>query len=298
MMNSKPNMNPLPDHRSQSVMGYPSSINGYSTGSGKVPPPPPPANAAYPLPYRSGSGYPLPYHGYPNTPETANMKNYASQSFNMWYNSDKYGAGQWTAEPSNSQKFARLMFATMVTLLISLCMVSLVVWLLFGTDVPEVKLKSLSVSNFKTNGSMIEANWTVNVTIVNPDADRRIRSGAIESTIMYKHYPLGITTFEPTYREVLDERGLNRIILYFNMDHEKSFCKDGMAQEIDMAIKNDGYLLINLRLVFGTKFTQVYGTYWNRESLQIFCEDLKLLMKRDGSGIVEDDKFRECLMYR
>ncbi|KAL3532160.1 hypothetical protein ACH5RR_005681 [Cinchona calisaya] len=268
----------------QYVMGYPSMNNMYSQ---------PPPSPGYAMPCQPGA-YPPPmqppYNGYPGMPES---KKYFTPSFNVWYNSREYGPMGWEPEEDNSSSkgFGRLMLVTMVTLITSMCMVSLVIWFLFGTQVPEFHVASLSVSNFDMNDSMIAAKWDVNVTVFNSNRDLKVEFIPIKASVFYKNVPLALSAIEPFHLQ-----GAHLHEFQIKMDNGKAIIsKPLMAEEINSG-HSSGHLFVSVRLSLGAKFST--NSIWRKETLRVFCENLILnFASKGGNGTLAEDGQTECLIF-
>nr|XP_027066751.1 uncharacterized protein LOC113692532 [Coffea arabica] len=268
------------------VMGYP-SMNNDGNKYSQAPPPVPGyvLQGAYPPPPPPQP----PYFGYPGAPTES--KKHVSPSFNVWYNSRNYAPSGWALpEDDSSKRFGRVMLVTMVTLIVSMCMVSLVIWFLFGTQMPEFDVSSLAVSNLNGNDSVITANWDVNITVFKPDTDLRVDFDSVKASIFYKNYPLAAAAVEPFY-----SHGNRLLIIQIRMDNATAPGKPFLAGEI-IENKNGGMMFVSVRLRMEAKFES--GSVWRKETLRVFCEDLKInFSPAGGNGTLAEDSQTQCLIF-
>lgn len=266
----------------QFVMGYP------TTKQNQEEPPPAPG---YAMPYHPGAYPPHPpppqpgYHGYMGP--TASKTHY-----NMWHRSKSYGPMGWGGpdDDNKGKKFGRVMLVTMVTLIVSMCMVSLVIWFLFGMEIPEFHASAMSVSNLSVNNTWIEGNWDGNVTVFNPNSDVTISFEPIRASIFYKNYPLGMSSVEPFYVQ-----GLRLHNLPINLDNQRALSKPLLSEQMNED-RHKGFIYVSLRVSLGTKFSS--SSIWRKETLRVFCEDLKInLAPEGGAGTLAEDAQTECLLF-
>lgn len=274
---------------SQFVMGYPSMNNNNNLHSQASPSP----LTGYAQQLQQPGAYAPaqpPYHSYPGG--TLGSKNYnGSQSFNVWYNSRNYGSmGLGPAEDEGSRKFGRVMLVTTVSLIISMCMVSLVIWFLFGTEIPEFTVGSFTVSNLNVTDSMITANWDVNVTVFNPNTDLKVNFSNVMAAIFYKNFPLSISAIEPCYLQ-----GTRLHDFQIRLDNEKAIGKPRLVEEINKG-KSGGILYLSARMSLGAKFQS--NSVWRKETLRVFCENLKVsFAPTGGNGTLTGDSLTDCLIF-
>ncbi|KAL3536037.1 hypothetical protein ACH5RR_004498 [Cinchona calisaya] len=305
---------------SRFVMGYPSTNNNNNNNNNKYPHPPVPGYAlpmqpgAYPPPqppyngylgdaleskkygsssFNVGANYPPPQQPYINAYQggMVESKKYSTPSFNVWYNSRNYRPSGWSfREDDSGKKFGRVMLVTMVTLIVCMCMVSLVIWFLFGTESPEFNVASLAVSNLNVSESVITANWDVNVTVFNPNTDLKVNFTSVKASIFYKNYPLAMSAIEPFYLQ-----GTHLHKFQIRLDNEKAMAKPLLVEEINRS-QRGGVLYLSVRMSLGAKFQS--NSIWRKETLRVFCDDLKLNFPPTGAnGIMAEDLRTECLVF-
>ncbi|CAI9097611.1 OLC1v1034082C1 [Oldenlandia corymbosa var. corymbosa] len=267
------------------VMGFPSAKPNQQLPPPGYPVPMPVQPGAYPPPPPAGfnGGYPAP----------SGSKNYVSPSFNVWYDSRNYGQVDWAGpDEDNGKKFGRVMLVTMVTLIVSMCMVSFVIWFLFGMEIPEFHVANLAVSNLTVTDTLIVGNWDANVTVYNPNEDVKVSLEPVRASLFYKNSPLGMASVEP-----FNLQGKRVYNLGINLDNEKAVSVPILSEQMNADLKN-GFLYVSLRISLGARFAS--SSIWRKETLRVFCEDLKVKLAPGGdSGKLSDDAQiqTECLIF-
>lgn len=308
-------MDPLHDHRSTSPssMGY--YYYNYSTNSsttsnnsssiwysstGHPSPPPQPQ----PLPRPPAPSQPRhPNIIYPVRPSksfASNIHNNNNNNNFTWQNRDKIA--ELASESADSERFGRLVLATLVTLIISLSMVSLVLWVLFGVDLPLFEVGTLSVTKLTVTDSVIKSSWRVNVTVTNPNSEFKLSDDELNATIFYDDHPLAEASILPVYQQVDsdDGEGLQQATLYLEFEHATTSVYEH-KHLVEELVKSEetGVLPVSLMVVVGSKFvSEENNNGWSQDTLKVYCGDLKILISRNGDGyLAKESSGKECLTF-
>ncbi|CAH9093699.1 unnamed protein product [Cuscuta epithymum] len=135
------------------VTGYPACPpNGY---------PPPPAGTAYPYPQPSAA-YPYPQPG-----------NYYINNTDVYMNPRRI--------------FLRRLLLVLVACFVIAMVVGMVLWVIFRPKVPEVRVDSLSVSDFNLSSNFLSANWDLKFTVRNPTKRFSLYYDDIYASVYYGH---------------------------------------------------------------------------------------------------------------
>lgn len=206
------------------------------------------------------------------------------------------------SESADSERFARLVLAMLVSVIISLSMVSLVLWVLFGVDLPLFEVGALSVSKFTVTKSAIKATWRANVTVTNPNSEFKLSDDLLNATILYNDHPLAMASILPVYQQVDDDNGdgLQQASLFLKFDEAMMsvYAREHFVEEV-VKSQETGVLPVSLSIVVGSKFVSDENDRgWSQDTLKIYCGDLKILISSNGDGhLAEESTGKECLTF-
>ncbi|KAI3471753.1 hypothetical protein Pfo_028406 [Paulownia fortunei] len=288
---------PSDDPKQKIVMGYP-SMDRYHQAQNMYPQ----AASAYPAPCRpqgyASSSFQLP-QGYDSSPFQQDGKYLASTSQNLYpqpYN-DCYYQQHYkplVPESNNYTSFGRVMLILMIFLITSMCMMSLVMWFLFGTYIPEFEVSSLKVSNFTATNTTLTGIWDVDVAVSNTNKELAIHFDGVMSSIFYKDALLGISALQPFQVQQMQRSALN-----FSMPAEQTPNDHRLQNWVLPALSQDrsnGVVVFSLRLAMKANFTSPNMVY-RQESLRVLCENMQISFSPTGEGTMLPGFGNACLIH-
>lgn len=314
---------PPDDPKPKIVMGYP-SMDRYHHQSQQqqqqqtYPPAPP---SAYPAPHHptgyamsaSLSSSPQPHH-YNHHQAYASSSSQPSSSFpqnngkyvnpgppNPYpppqpYINDYYYQQHYkplVPDPGSNSSFGRVMLILMIVLVASMCMMSLVMWFLFGTYIPEFEVVSLKVENFTATDTTLTGKWDVELSVSNTNKDLAVHFDRVMSSIFYREALLGISTLQPFQVDQMHQSLIN-----FSMPAEQTpndqklqgWVLPTLAQD-----RSNGMVVFSLRLAMKTNFT-TNNVVYRQESLRVMCENIQVIFSPTGEGTLSPGLGSMCLI--
>lgn len=181
-------------------------------------------------------------------------------------------------------------------------MASLVMWVLFGVDLPLFEVGTLSVSKLTVTDSVIKSSWRVNVTVTKPNSEFKLSDEELNATIFYNDHPLAAASILPIYHQLDSDDcdGLHQANLYLEFEHAMTsvYGHEDLVEEV-IKSQETGVLPVSLRVVLGSKFlSEENENGWSQETLKIYCGDLKILISREGNGyLAKESMDKECLTF-
>ncbi|KAK3040049.1 hypothetical protein RJ639_028303 [Escallonia herrerae] len=245
-----------------------------------------PSMTRYPQPY---PGYPIPYQdhyaqSYP--------KSYAPPSPPAYYNRKSYHPIEPDQESGTT--FLRYIFLMMIIIIICLCAISLVIWLLFGADIPEFRVASLYVPTFDISNSTLKADWVMNVTVINPNEKLEIHFNNVESSIFYDNNVLAMASEDPFHVGVDSQTTMQLKLSTRKMDPSQTL-KDRVVEKMAND-RSDGTMTFCLRMALNAK--SKYGSLMRLQRFKLFCDGLVVRFDGDmGPGILASGMENDCLLF-
>ncbi|KAL8039863.1 hypothetical protein ABFX02_10G063900 [Erythranthe guttata] len=293
---------PPDDPKHKIVMGYP-SMDRYHLQATPAPYPPPTVYGSSSIHhhqlYPSTSSQPPPppfqHDGqYPNAAPPLGGNQY-NQPYNEYYYQQHYKplVPLNNNNDSDSSSFGRVMLILMIVLVASMCMMSLVMWFLFGTYIPEFEVASLKVSNFTATDTTLTGTWEVELSVTNTNKELAVNFDRVMSSIFYKEALLGISTLQPFQ---VDQ--MNRSTVNFSMPAEQkpndmklqSWVLPTLSQD-----QSNGVVVFSLRLAMKTNFTTANLVY-RQENLRVLCENVQVVFTVGGKGTMSPGLGNICLI--
>ncbi|KAL3839361.1 hypothetical protein ACJIZ3_023952 [Penstemon smallii] len=238
------------------VVGYPSSIDPYPQsqnmfphGSSAYPVPMHPPHGAYAsqsFQHHPGYGPSSSFHAHGKYPASAAQINPYSPSFNQYYYQQQPYKPLMLETNPGANSFGRMMLILMIVLVGSMCMMSLVMWFLFGTYIPEFQVVSLKVSNFSSTNTTLTGIWDAKLTVRNTNEETVIQFDRVRSSIYYGDVMLGISTLRP-----FEVEKKKRYDIDVNVTAEHTLNVDKMQSSILPTLAEDrsnGVVVFSLRL--------------------------------------------------
>ncbi|CAA0837806.1 Unknown protein [Striga hermonthica] len=221
-----------------------------------------------------------PYHPYPNTGD-------------FYYPQQHYK----TLVPDggdSSSSFGRLMLILMAVLVTAMCMMTLVMWFLFGTYIPEFNVASLKVSNFTVSNVTLTGTWDVGVSVANTNKDLAISFDRVMSSIFYKEALLGISAVRPFQVGQMQHTEFN-----FSMPAEQNMEENKLQGWVLPTLEQDhgnGMVVFSLRLALKANFTTQNMVY-RQENMRVMCENMQLIFSAaTGNGTLSPGMRTNCLI--
>ncbi|KZV48979.1 Hydroxyproline-rich glycoprotein family protein [Dorcoceras hygrometricum] len=274
------------DRKERTAIGYPSMDRYHLSHS-----PYPQMHPGYPVPYQpptfpSSSSF----HNQGRYPDYV-AQNSHSASLNGYYYQKSYVP--MMPEEDKSTSFGRVMLILMIILVAGMCMMSLVMWYLFGTYIPEFQVSSLNVSNFTATGTALTGEWDANVVVSNANENLEIHFDHIRTSIFYREAIVGISVLQPFLLQKKQDLGLNVSVPaepLLSDDDFQNVVLPSLAQD-----KKNGVIVFSLRMAFNANFTSSDIVY-RREALRVFCDNLQVNFSSSGEGTLTQGSNAECLI--
>ncbi|KAL2503127.1 hydroxyproline-rich glycoprotein family protein [Forsythia ovata] len=228
----------------------------------------------YPPPYQD---YAPPYHG-----GTSNKYNPAYASSNK--------LPFPTTEPKESNTFGRVVLCLMVGLIFGASLLSLLLWVLFGSDVPIFEIQTFSIPSFNFTGSTLKASWEAGLNVINPNHKLDISFEQTESSLVYNNYIID-TSLVDSFQVERDEETTMDTGFFVPAFDDEYYNTTGSPWVKDMQEeRRKGSLAFELRII--TTATFMAGDFWRRQTaLKVVCIDLKVdFPATTGGGTWNGDK--------
>ncbi|XP_073275510.1 uncharacterized protein [Primulina huaijiensis] len=273
---------PSLDPKEKPVIGYPSMGRCNQTQYPQIPP-------GYPVQMNPVAASSSSFHNQGNYPIYA--PNPHSDSFNAYYYQNPYLP--MIPEPKKSTSFGRVMLMFMIVLVAIMCTMSLVMWFLFGTNIPGFQVKSLNLSNFTATDTSCTGTWDANVTVTNLNEDLEIEFSKVRSSVFYREAMMGISLMQPFEIQKREAVNMNVSVPAEQITggtNLQSLVLPSLVQD-----QRNGIVVFSLRLAFHVSFRSSDVVY-KQEVLKVFCENLKVKISGSGEGTLTQDLGSECLL--
>ncbi|KAK6126479.1 hypothetical protein DH2020_039784 [Rehmannia glutinosa] len=168
------------------------------------------------------------------------------------------------------------MLILMIVLIGSMCMMSLVMWFLYGTYIPEFEISSLRVTNFTATNAALTGTWIAKMVVRNTNLDMAIDFERVRSVVMYRGNILGVSSLRPFEIERNE-----RFDLDFDVpagDNNETLILDSLPGWVMPALAqdwNNGVVVFSLRLAMSANFSSINRGY-REESLIVSCDNLEM----------------------
>ncbi|KAI3447400.1 hypothetical protein Pfo_004065 [Paulownia fortunei] len=176
-------------------------------------------------------------------------------------------------EPSPTTSIGRVMLILMIVLVSGMCMMSLVMWFLFGTYIPEFQVASLKVSNFTATNTTLTGIWDVNVVVRNTNEEFAIDFENVKSVVLYRGNILGISSLQSFEIQKKKEFDLNFSVpadQTLNVDNLQSWVLPTLAQDW-----SNGAVVFSLTLSMDANFSSPDRGY-REGSLTVSCDNMQI----------------------
>ncbi|CAH9135027.1 unnamed protein product [Cuscuta epithymum] len=300
----KANVSP-PDEEDQTK----AAVLGYPPKQPFNPPPPhqyPAVN--YPLhAYGPPQAYPGGHHGiyssnqyHPSsTPGYYNPPSHSGYNYNSAHlrpQPPPHSALEY--ETRRSFAFARVILCLMVFLILMTSIMSLLTYIVFGSDIPIFQVASFSVPSFNITGagSSLNATFEGSVTAENPNHKLDITFQHVEVGVGYHQLVLIAKKQIPPFELKKDGR-----LVLTAAPLSTPATGYGNAAEIwlkDMKSEYDGNRTVTFDMVLTVVATFKSGSAWSRKTMfKVVCEGLKTEFKDPGGAGVWDGVRQGCMVF-
>ncbi|PIN03302.1 hypothetical protein CDL12_24179 [Handroanthus impetiginosus] len=280
-------MYPQPPSAYPSPAGRPHQ--GYASSSYQHPPPPGYASSSFPPPL----GYdpsPFPHDGKYMNPAAA--QNPYPPRYNDFYYQQHYKP--LVTDTNQNSSFGRLMLILMIVFVASMCMMSLVMWFLFGTYIPEFEVSSIKISNFTTTNTSLSGIWKVDISVTNTNKELGINFDRIISSIFYRDAILGVSALQPFQVQKMQRFDLNYTMRVEQMPNEQKL-QSWVLPSLENDVNANGAVLFSLKLAMRANFTASNVVY-RQESLRVLCENMQVNFSPTGNGTLSPGLGNPCLI--
>ncbi|KAK4414777.1 hypothetical protein Salat_2584600 [Sesamum alatum] len=240
-------------------------------------------NVAYPIP--AGYGPPPPQYPMPLG------YNPSQHPYPQPYNDYYYQQSFKPVVPENKDaSFGKAMLILMIVLVGGMCMMSLVMWFLFGTNIPEFEVTSLKVSNLNAGDTNLTGVWDVDFSVDNTNKEFGIHFDKITSSIFYKETLLGVSSLQPFQVEKTQKSNINFSLSALNDAKIHSVVLPQLAED-----QSKGTVLFSLILSMKANFTTPSMVY-RQDNLRVLCENMPVTFL-NGEGRLIEGWRSSCLIH-
>ncbi|GMH11138.1 hypothetical protein Nepgr_012979 [Nepenthes gracilis] len=242
-------------------------------------------------PSRPATGYPAPQtgaihppNGYP-PPGTTGYR-YAAplpQSNYQYYNTNPY------YDISQRATFYRRLLAVIIALFIIFGVALFITWLVLRPRLPEFRVDSLSVSQFKLSSSpsQISGKWDVLFTVSNPNTKMHVYYDAIDAFLYYKSELLAQNQLVPFDQGTKSQTNVSTELV------AASAYVDGKVVSAINSDRSHGSVNFNVKLLAIVRFKA--GAWRARKRwLKVYCDNLTVgVSSNDAKGTLTGGS-RKC----
>ncbi|KAL0410196.1 UNVERIFIED_CONTAM: hypothetical protein Slati_3609300 [Sesamum latifolium] len=162
-----------------------------------------------------------------------------------------------------------------------MCMMSLVMWFLFGTNIPEFEVTSLKVSNFSVTDTNLTGEWNVDMSIHNANRELAVHFATITSSIFYKETLLGVSSLQPFQVEKTEKADINFSLSPLNDAKMQALVLPQLAED-----QSKGTVLFSLVLSMKANFTTPTMIF-RQDSLRVLCENMPVSFLNAQGKLIE-----------
>ncbi|KAL2250849.1 UNVERIFIED_CONTAM: hypothetical protein Sindi_2207200 [Sesamum indicum] len=253
-------------------------------------------NATYPIPsaygppqFQHDSKYPFhsQFQHDPNLPIHGPQNPYP-QPYNDYYYQQPYKP--FVPENRDHSSFGKVMLILMIVLVGGMCMMSLVMWFLFETNIPEFGVTSLKVSNFSVTNTNLTGEWNADISVHNTNRELAVHFDTITSSIFYKETLLGVSSLQSFQVKKTEKADIKFSLSALNDAKMQALMLPQLAED-----HSKGTVLFSLILSMKANFTTPTMVY-RQASLRVLCENMPISFWNDQGNLIEGWRSR-CLIY-
>ncbi|KAJ7981224.1 Late embryogenesis abundant (LEA) hydroxyproline-rich glycoprotein family [Quillaja saponaria] len=176
-----------------------------------------------------------------------------------------------TSNRSYPINFVRRLIMTLVLIFVIMSVIIGIVWIHLNPHVPEVRVSSVSVSNFTLSDSQLTGKYKVELTIRNPNKKVDMFIDHVNVYFNYKRTQLSRVMVQPIYVEKLKQKNMK-----VGLVTDPGFSVSNKVSGDDLGKEwSKGFVQYNLRMSVRIRFK--YGDWPSREKLlDFFCENLNV----------------------
>lgn len=252
--------------------------------------PPPPQIYPFPPTYQgcppSYPGYPRSNHQYgPPPPPPPGYYQTTARNFVL------IGPPQ----RSNGYKYARLFLTLMIILFFGMSIMSLLTWLLYGSDIPVIYAQELNMTEISFDNMGLNATWSANVSIRNPSHKDEVQYDYVEAALVYDDHILDTNYANPFVLGKTERWSVKFMFLIPNAK-QKNIVGAAWEKDIDDERHDRGSVTFDLRIIVNAVFIRD-GHRTTSRTLRIFCADLEVVFSSpaDTDGKL-NEQYKECLI--
>ncbi|CAI9760887.1 unnamed protein product [Fraxinus pennsylvanica] len=202
-----------------------------------------------------------------------------------------------TTKPKSSNTFARVMICLTVALIFGVCLLSLILWVIFGSDVPHFEVQTFSIPNFNFTQSTLKANWEAGLNLKNPNTKLDISFDQTESSLVYKNFILDTSSIDSFQVERTEEIHMDTD--FFVPASDDIFYNTAEAPWVEDMIeeRRKGSMVFEVRII--TTATFMAGEFWRRQTtLEVACVELKVDFPAPTGGGTWNGDRKDCMLYK
>ncbi|KAK1370068.1 hypothetical protein POM88_036160 [Heracleum sosnowskyi] len=251
---------------------------------------PPPQAYPYPPTYQ---GYPPSYPGYPNSrnqyipapPPPPGYYQTTARNFVL------VGPPQ----RSNGYKYARIFLTVMIIVFFGMSVMSLLSWLIYGSDMPVIYAQSLNMTVFSADNPGLNATWNASVIVRNPSHKDDVQYEYVQAALVYQDHILDTNYTNPFVLGQTDRRIVKFMFVMPNPTEEKVVGAP-WEKEIEHERSERGSIRFDLKIIVNVVFSRD-GHHTKSRTLRIFCADLEIVFPspNDKVGKLNED-YKECII--
>ncbi|GAA0168834.1 hypothetical protein LIER_23460 [Lithospermum erythrorhizon] len=194
-------------------------------------------------------------------------------------------------ENERKSPFGQILLIVSIFVLLALCFASLVIWMLFGINLPEFQVSSLAVTDFSTASTTIVGKWDVNISIANPNDNFRAHFDHLITSIYFKDSLLAETSVPDI--NLFSEQNTT---IHSIMATEASGAEleKTIVAEMEEERKTKKSVTFSVRLDGKSALTTKSTS--KSANIKVYCDGLTVGFSDDGFGNMTEPAV-ECLLY-
>lgn len=261
----------------------------FVTELSQPPPPPPPQGYPFPPPYQAHPPYPVypksDYHYGPVKPTPPGYYPTTAQNFVL------------IGPPHRSPgyKFARVFLVVLIMIFFGVTVLSLLAWLIYGSDIPVFYAQSLNMTVFRLDNTGINATLSANMSVRNPSERYEVQYEYVEAALVYEDNLLDTNYVNP-FVLAKTERGSISFKFQIPNAHQKNIAGAAWEKDIESDRRDKGAVVFDMRIIANAVYRRNDHPTTSR-TLRIFCGELEIVFPSptDTTGKL-NDKYKDCII--
>ncbi|KAJ7981222.1 Late embryogenesis abundant (LEA) hydroxyproline-rich glycoprotein family [Quillaja saponaria] len=200
-----------------------------------------------------------------------------------------------TTNRSYPINFVQRLIMTLVLIFVTMSVIFGIVWIYLNPHVPEVRVSSVSVSNFILSDSQLTGKYNVELTIRNPNRKIDMFIDHVNVYFDYKGTQLSCVMEQPIYVEKLKKKNMK-----VELGRDTGFSESNKVSAGDDQGKEWSKGLVQFNLRMRVRLTFKAGDWPSRKKLlDFFCENLyvEFFSAKDTGKLMGVGKKLPCLMF-